>query len=200
MFRDHYNIPLVHVDASETFLGALAGVSDPEVKRKTIGGSSSTCSRPKPRRSAAPIPGAGHALPGRDRERVAQRRALGDDQVPPQRRRPARAHEHEARRAAARTVQGRGARARSQRSACRPPSSAAIRFPGRASRSASLATVTPRDARHPAPGGRDLSRRDPRRPVSTTRSGRPSPCCCRCAPSASWATGAPTIRSAPCAP
>ncbi|MCA3648921.1 MAG: glutamine-hydrolyzing GMP synthase, partial [Methylobacterium sp.] len=28
---------LVHVDASETFLGALAGISDPEVKRKTIG-------------------------------------------------------------------------------------------------------------------------------------------------------------------
>jgi len=37
MFRDHYNIPLVHVDASEEFLGALAGVSDPEAKRKTIG-------------------------------------------------------------------------------------------------------------------------------------------------------------------
>ncbi len=37
LFRDSYNIPLVHVDASETFLGALAGVSDPEVKRKTIG-------------------------------------------------------------------------------------------------------------------------------------------------------------------
>ncbi|HRK23859.1 MAG TPA: glutamine-hydrolyzing GMP synthase [Beijerinckiaceae bacterium] len=37
LFRDHYNIPLVHADASETFLGALAGVSDPEVKRKTIG-------------------------------------------------------------------------------------------------------------------------------------------------------------------
>jgi len=37
MFRDHYNIPLVHVDASETFLSALAGVTDPETKRKTIG-------------------------------------------------------------------------------------------------------------------------------------------------------------------
>ena len=37
LFRDHYNIPLVHVDASEQFLSALAGVSDPEVKRKTIG-------------------------------------------------------------------------------------------------------------------------------------------------------------------
>ena len=37
LFRDHYNIPLVHVDASKQFLGALAGVSDPEIKRKTIG-------------------------------------------------------------------------------------------------------------------------------------------------------------------
>ena len=37
MFRDHYNMPLIHADESELFLGALAGVSDPEVKRKTIG-------------------------------------------------------------------------------------------------------------------------------------------------------------------
>ena len=37
LFRDHYNIPLVHVDASELFLGALAGVTDPEAKRKIIG-------------------------------------------------------------------------------------------------------------------------------------------------------------------
>jgi GMP synthase (glutamine-hydrolysing) len=37
LFRDHYNIPLVHVDASDMFLGALAGVTDPEAKRKTIG-------------------------------------------------------------------------------------------------------------------------------------------------------------------
>jgi len=37
MFRRHYNIPLVHADASDTFLDALDGVSDPEVKRKTIG-------------------------------------------------------------------------------------------------------------------------------------------------------------------
>ena len=37
LFRNHYNIPLVHVDASELFLGELGGVSDPETKRKTIG-------------------------------------------------------------------------------------------------------------------------------------------------------------------
>lgn len=38
LFREHYNIPLVHVDASDLFLGDLAGVSDPERKRKIIGG------------------------------------------------------------------------------------------------------------------------------------------------------------------
>jgi len=37
LFRDSYNIPLVHVDAEDTFLKALEGVEDPEQKRKTIG-------------------------------------------------------------------------------------------------------------------------------------------------------------------
>jgi len=37
MFRDHYNIPLVHVDAADLFIGQLEGETDPEKKRKTIG-------------------------------------------------------------------------------------------------------------------------------------------------------------------
>src|SRR5271169_5001977 len=37
LFRGAYNIPLVHVNAADTFLDALAGVEDPEIKRKTIG-------------------------------------------------------------------------------------------------------------------------------------------------------------------
>jgi GMP synthase (glutamine-hydrolysing) len=37
LFRDSYNIPLVHVAAEKPFLDALAGVEDPELKRKTIG-------------------------------------------------------------------------------------------------------------------------------------------------------------------
>ncbi|MGE3916855.1 MAG: glutamine-hydrolyzing GMP synthase [Hyphomicrobiaceae bacterium] len=37
LFRGTYNIPLIHVDASQQFLRALAGVTDPEQKRKTIG-------------------------------------------------------------------------------------------------------------------------------------------------------------------
>ena len=36
-FRERFNIRLVHRDASDLFLGALAGVTDPEAKRKTIG-------------------------------------------------------------------------------------------------------------------------------------------------------------------
>ena len=38
LFRDHYNIPLVVVDAEQRFLAGLAGVTDPEAKRKFIGG------------------------------------------------------------------------------------------------------------------------------------------------------------------
>ncbi len=38
LFREAYHIPLVHVDAQSTFLGKLEGVSDPEQKRKIIGG------------------------------------------------------------------------------------------------------------------------------------------------------------------
>ncbi len=37
MFRDHYNIPLRAREASALFLDKLAGVSDPETKRKIIG-------------------------------------------------------------------------------------------------------------------------------------------------------------------
>jgi GMP synthase (glutamine-hydrolysing) len=37
LFRGHYNIPLVHVEAGDLFLGALTGVRDPEEKRKIIG-------------------------------------------------------------------------------------------------------------------------------------------------------------------
>ncbi len=37
LFRGHYNIPLVHVNAEKLFLDGLAGVTDPEAKRKFIG-------------------------------------------------------------------------------------------------------------------------------------------------------------------
>ena len=37
LFRNHYNIPLIHEDASARFLSGLEGVRDPEMKRKIIG-------------------------------------------------------------------------------------------------------------------------------------------------------------------
>ena len=37
LFRGHYNIPLVHVNAETLFLNGLAGLTDPEAKRKFIG-------------------------------------------------------------------------------------------------------------------------------------------------------------------
>ena len=37
VFRGHYNIPLIHRDASDMFIGKLEGVTDPEQKRKIIG-------------------------------------------------------------------------------------------------------------------------------------------------------------------
>jgi GMP synthase (glutamine-hydrolysing) len=36
-FRDNFHVPLIAVDAEDRFLGALAGVTDPERKRKVIG-------------------------------------------------------------------------------------------------------------------------------------------------------------------
>ena len=38
LFRDHYDINLIHVDAGDEFLSLLAGIKDPEKKRKIIGG------------------------------------------------------------------------------------------------------------------------------------------------------------------
>ena len=37
LFRQHYNIPLIHEDASDLFLNGLEGIRDPEMKRKLIG-------------------------------------------------------------------------------------------------------------------------------------------------------------------
>jgi GMP synthase (glutamine-hydrolysing) len=37
MVKHHLNVKLVHVDAADRFLAALAGITDPETKRKTIG-------------------------------------------------------------------------------------------------------------------------------------------------------------------
>ena len=107
-------IKLKVVDAPDRFLGALAGVTDPEQKRKIIGREFIRVFEAAAREVAAHgrrrVPGAGHPLPGRGR--VRRRHRHRQHQVPPQRRRPPRRPAVRARRAAADALQGRGTRAR----------------------------------------------------------------------------------------
>ena len=184
LFRNHYNIPLVHVDAAERFLSGLAGLDEPEAKRKLIGKTFIDVFEEE----AKKIGGADFLAQGTLYPDVIESVSFTggpsrDDQEPPQCRRPARADEHEAGRAAARALQGRGPRPRAASSACPKPSSAAIPSRAPASPSASPAR-SPRSAAtscaRPTPS---ISRRSAT-PASTTRSGRPSRCCCRSAPSA----------------
>ena len=166
LFRGHFNIPLVHVDAAEEFIAGARGRRGPRgqaqddreiVHRHVRGGGAPHRER---RQGAGRVSGARHALSRRDRERVVFRRPVGHDQEPPQRRRPARAHAHEAGRAVARIVQGRGARswprARPAGGVRRPPSLSGPRprrpLPGGVTRE-KLDILRQADA--------DLSRRDP---------------------------------------
>ena len=129
--KTHMGIKLVTVDASQRFLDALAGVEEPEAKRRAIGHTfidvfeEATASAG----TAREVPRAGDAVSRRDRERVADRRTVGDDQDAPQRRRAEAGDALLPHRAAARAVQGRGAqrgtRARPSRGDGRPTS-----FPG----------------------------------------------------------------------
>ena len=92
-FRDRFNIRLVHRDASDVFLAALDGVTDPEQKRKTIGRLFiDVFDEEAAKLGRRRLSGAGHAVSGRDRERELRRRPIGHHQVAPQRRRPAGAH------------------------------------------------------------------------------------------------------------
>ena len=131
MFRGHYNIPLVHVDAADLFLDALEGESDPETKRKTIGRLFIEVFEAEAKKiGGADFLAQGTLYPGRDRERVLHRRPVGHHQVAPQCRRPARAHEHASWSSrCANCSRTRCARSAAN-SACPSTSSAAIRFPG----------------------------------------------------------------------
>ena len=107
LFRNHHNIPLIHAEAADLFLGRLAGVSDPEAeaqdhRRRLHRGV--RCRSAQGWRCG--VPGAGHALSRRDRKRLGDRRPVGHDQIAPQCRRPAGLHEDEAGRAVARALQG----------------------------------------------------------------------------------------------
>ena len=132
-FRDHFKVPLVAVDAEDRFLRRLAGLTEPEAKRKAIGAEFIRVFEEEAAKLAgARVPRPGHAVLGR--HRVGRRHRRGDDQVAPQRRRPAGGPRVRPRRAAARAVQGRGARGRRR---------------ARPARAARLAPAVPR------PGPRD---------------------------------------------
>jgi GMP synthase (glutamine-hydrolysing) len=183
MFRDHYNIPLIHADEA-SFSWVSWRVSDPETKRKTIGRLFIDVFQhyaDEDRRRGVPRPG--HALPGCHRKRVVFRRPLRHHQEPPQCRRPAREDGPEAGRAAARAVQGRGARAGPRAGPARqsfigrhpfPGPGLAIRCPGEITRE-KLDILRKADA---------VYIDQIRRTGFMTRSGRPSSPSCRCAP---WA-------------
>ena len=134
-FRDTFKVPLVAVDAEERFLDEAQGRDRAEAKRKAIGAEFIRVFEEEAGKLAdagggeeRALPRAGHALLGRDRVRRRHRR--GHDQVPPQRRRPARGPAVRARRAAAGAVQGRGPRRRAPSWACPSAWSGASRSPG----------------------------------------------------------------------
>src|SRR5690606_36552124 len=121
-------------------------------------------------REAAEVPRAGHALPGRHRERLLPRPER-DDQDAPQRGRAARGAGVRPHRAVPRAVQGRGARG-----------GPAARRPGRDHRAAPVPRPRPRRApprprhprgpRAPPPGRPHLHRRPPRgRPLRRRAAG-----------------------------
>ena len=110
MFAEHMGVKVIRVNAADRYFNALEGVDDPEAKRKIIGNLfveifDEESSQARQRQVA----GAGHDLSRRDRVGRQQDRQGPRHQEPPQRRRPARAHEARPGRAAARAVQGRGA-------------------------------------------------------------------------------------------
>ena len=179
LFRHHYNIPLVHVDASKQFLGELAGVTDPEMKRKTIGRLFIDVFDAE----AKKIGGADFLAQGTLYPDVIESVSFtGGPSV------TIKSHHNVGGLPArmnmklveplARTVQGRGPRARAANSACPKSSSAGIRSRARASRSAAPARSRRKSSTSCATPTRSISTRSAR-PACTTRSGRPLPCCCR---------------------
>ena len=139
--------------------------ADPEAKRKIIGREFVEVFQARGGEAqAGEVAGAGHDLPRRDRVGRRQDQEGDHDQEPPQRRRPAGDARPEAARAAARAVQGRGARARRRARPAARRWSTAIRSPGPGLGVRILGEVKKRVRRPAAPRRRDLHRGAAQRP------------------------------------
>ena len=173
-FERDLGMRLVMVDARERFLARLAGVEDPEQKRKIIGDEfirvfEEEAGQARPDR----LPDPGHALPGRHRVGDVGDEGRPEDQDPPQRRRAAGRPALPAHRAAALPVQGRGPQGRAGAGPARGDGPAPAVPRARASRSGSSARSPPSGSTRCArPTGSSSTRS--RRPACTGACGRAS--------------------------
>ena len=166
LFGDNFHIKLQYVDASERFLEKLAGVTDPEQKRKIIGNEfvrvferAAVGLENRWPGGRTPLSRPGDALPGRDRERLHFRQPGRAHQEPPQRRRPARRHGVRAAGAVAAALQGRGAAGRAATGAAQGGRPAPA-FPGTRAGGAHPRRSDRGAAAHPARGRHHRGQRD----------------------------------------
>src|SRR5262249_13464096 len=199
LFRDSYNIPLVHVEAEALFLNALAGVTDPELKRKTIGKLFIDVFEAEAKKLGdADFLAQGTLYPdviesvsftGGPSVTIKSHHNVGG--LPERMKKKLVEPLPE-------LFQDGGCARSAANSACRKPLSAGIRSRGRDWPSVAPARSRAKSSTSCGAPTTSISRKSAA-PGSTTTSGRRSPCCCRCAPSASWATTAPTITWWACA-
>ena len=183
LFRESYNIPLVHVSAEDIFLKALEGIDDPEQKRKIIGKLFIDVFE----REAKKIGGAEFLAQGTLYPDVIESVSFaGGPSV------TIKSHHNVGGLPARmnmklveplRELFKDEVRALGRELDCPTPSSAVIRFRGRASPFAAPARSPARSSIFSGSPTISSSKRSAA-PGFTTISGRHSRCCCRCAPSA----------------
>ena len=175
LFADNFDMQLRFVDASETFMAKLAGVDEPEAKRKIIGHTFVDVFAD----AARAIPNVTFLAQGTTYPDVIESVPSSSSSPSP---------------ASSRTKSARSAAS----SASPKTSSCASPSPAPASASAASAPSTGKSSTSSARPTTSSSRKS-RPPGSTTNSGRPSASSSPSAASASWATNAPTTTSSPSA-